>query len=214
MSWILENNMKKIIKKIKINNTNRGFTILETLVAIFILVLAITGPMVFAQSSLRTAFLSRDQITAFFLAQDAIETIKNIRDDNAIKQNDWLDGIYKCNDVLNDGECTVSVETLYYPEQVNDGEQHEYGEPYIAVCGETCPELRHDTTGRFGYSIPITDSSSSRFTRTISLREAVANAELEIVVKVEWRSNVRTDKSRIVVQENIFNWIPQGGQNQ
>ena len=89
------NSMKNFIKKIIKEKTNRGFTVLETLVAVFILVLAITGPMVFAQSGLRTAFLARDQITAFFLAQDAIETIKNIRDTNALQGNDWLEDIFE-----------------------------------------------------------------------------------------------------------------------
>jgi prepilin-type N-terminal cleavage/methylation domain-containing protein len=74
---------------------NSGFTMIESLVAIFIILLAITGPMVFAQNGLRTAFLSRDQITAFFLAQDVIESIKNYRNGEAKKIVDGtLDGSY------------------------------------------------------------------------------------------------------------------------
>jgi prepilin-type N-terminal cleavage/methylation domain-containing protein len=58
--------------------TSSGFTLIETLVAIFILVLATTGPLSFAQSGLRASFVARDQVVAFYLAQDAIETIKNL----------------------------------------------------------------------------------------------------------------------------------------
>lgn len=193
-------NMRNFIKKIIKEKGDRGFTILETLVAIFILVLSITGPMVFAQSGLRTAFLARDQITSFFLAQDAIETIKNMRDNNALSgSNNWLDGIFLCDENI-DPTCLVSIDTA-----LEDG-------PEVTVCSSgTCPKLKTDTSGRFGYGFSINDSSDSRFTRNIYLTEVVDGAELQIVVEMTWTSNVRVGDSRIVVQENIFNWIPNTG---
>jgi prepilin-type N-terminal cleavage/methylation domain-containing protein len=195
--------MKKIKKIIKTKNKQRGFTLLETLVAIFILVLSITGPMSFAQSSLRTAFLARDQITAFFLAQDAIETIKNMRDDNALKEKDWLDGIEICDENFTE-DCLISIETLY--ENVSGGS---LGDIKVEECSSgDCSAMKNDSLGRFGYTFAVGQSTDSRFTRNIYIKEIVANAELEIVVEVSWTSNVRVGGSRIAVQENIFNWIP------
>ncbi|MFA7193508.1 MAG: prepilin-type N-terminal cleavage/methylation domain-containing protein [Candidatus Paceibacterota bacterium] len=190
--------MKNFIKKIINEKRDRGFTILETLVAIFILVLSITGPMVFAQSGLRTAFLARDQITSFFLAQDAVETIKNMRDNNALNgANNWLDGIFACDQNLNP-TCLISIDTTMSTTT-----------PEIDICTSgTCPPLKTDASGRFGYNFSINDSSDSRFTRNIYLTEVVPGAELQIVVEMTWTSNVRVGDSRIVVQENIFNWIP------
>lgn len=190
--------MRNLIKKIIKEKNDRGFTILETLVAIFILVLSVTGPMVFAQSGLRTAFLARDQITAFFLAQDAIETIKNMRDNNALNgANNWLDDIFECDQDVNP-TCLVSIDTTVEDEM-----------PPVAVCSSgDCPLLKMDSDGRFGYSFSLDDSSYSRFTRNIYLTEVVPGAELQIVVEIKWTSNVRVGSSRIVVQENIFNWIP------
>ena len=85
-------------QKFKIKN--RGFTLIETLVAIAVLSLAITGPMVIAQKGIGSAIYARDEVTAFYLAQEAIEYIRNVRDTNRIKdyeinppQNttvDWL----------------------------------------------------------------------------------------------------------------------------
>jgi hypothetical protein len=49
---------------------------------------------------------------------------------------------------------------------------------------------------------------NSRFTRNVYLKEIVQDNELQIVVEVTWTSNVRVGESRIVVQENIYNWIP------
>src|SRR3989344_5575781 len=91
--------MKKINKK---NMFRTGFTLVETLVAIFILSMAITSAMTVAQSSLQASFYSRDRISAYFLAGEAIEMIKNKRDENGIKNFEnptanpavhWLDGI-------------------------------------------------------------------------------------------------------------------------
>jgi type II secretory pathway pseudopilin PulG len=188
--------MKNFLKKIIKEKNDRGFTILETLVAIFILVLSITGPMVFAQSGLRTAFLARDQITAFFLAQDAIETIKNLRDSNALEvTNNWLDGIFICSNMTED--CLISIDTTVAID------------PPIEICSSgVCPKFRVDTDGRFGYDFSTGQSEESRFTRNIYLTEVVEGEELQIVVEVLWTSNVRIGESRIVVQENIYNWIP------
>lgn len=74
-----------------------GFTLVEALVAISILMIAIASPMTLAQKGLSTATLSKDQMTATFLAQDAIEAVKNIRDQIALDPNnesdiDWLQG--------------------------------------------------------------------------------------------------------------------------
>ncbi len=62
----------------------RGFTLIESLVAIAILMVAISGPMYLARKGLATAELSTDQMIASFLAQDAMEAIKNVRDQVAL----------------------------------------------------------------------------------------------------------------------------------
>jgi prepilin-type N-terminal cleavage/methylation domain-containing protein len=63
---------------------NQGFTIIETLVAITILLISIAGPLTIAQKSLTAATLAKDQVIASYLAQDLMEYIKNTRDNNPI----------------------------------------------------------------------------------------------------------------------------------
>jgi len=77
-----------------------GFTLIETLVSIFVLTLAFTGPLSLASYTIRSSSVSQNQFSAFFLAQEAIEYIKNRRDNNTlIGAADWLEGLGPCRGV-------------------------------------------------------------------------------------------------------------------
>ena len=62
-------------------SSKRGFSIVETLVAITVLLIAVVAPMSLAADGVRAARLAQDQIVAFYLAQEGIELVKNKRDD-------------------------------------------------------------------------------------------------------------------------------------
>ncbi len=70
---------------------NKGFTLIETLVAITILMISIVGPLTIAQKSFMAAITARDQVIASFLAQDMMEQLKNDRDNALLKGTftDW-----------------------------------------------------------------------------------------------------------------------------
>jgi len=65
---------------IKRNTKNAGFTLVETLVAIAILMIAIAGPLTVAEKGLSAAIYARDKLIGSYLAQDGMEAIKNIVD--------------------------------------------------------------------------------------------------------------------------------------
>src|SRR6185312_6491921 len=62
----------------------RGLTLIETMVAIALLMLALIPPMSLASQALTSAFYARNQITAFYLAQEGIEIVRAVRDANII----------------------------------------------------------------------------------------------------------------------------------
>ena len=86
----------------------KGFTLVETLVAISVLLLVIIGPMTVAQKGIQNAYFANERATAVFLAQEAIEEVREYRDAEALNEfhggdgdtTDWISG------AKNDLECS------------------------------------------------------------------------------------------------------------
>lgn len=91
------NNMKLRTMNHKLR-TDSGFTLLETIVAVTILMISIVGPLSLASKGIVYADYVKDEITAFNLAQEAMETIRSIRDENVgnLSTSEWLKDIDKC----------------------------------------------------------------------------------------------------------------------
>jgi prepilin-type N-terminal cleavage/methylation domain-containing protein len=62
---------------------NRGFTLIETIVAIMVLTFAVTGPLVLASRSLHASVDARNRLIATHLGEQSIEVIRAIRDNNS-----------------------------------------------------------------------------------------------------------------------------------
>lgn len=59
---------------------NRGFTLIETMVAVSILTLSVAGPLFTASRAIVASVTARDQLTASYLAQEGIEYVRAMRD--------------------------------------------------------------------------------------------------------------------------------------
>src|ERR1035437_640976 len=59
---------------------NKGFTLVETMFAIYILTFTIVGLMTVVANSLFAARYAKDEITANYLLQEAVDYIRNDRD--------------------------------------------------------------------------------------------------------------------------------------
>ena len=82
-------------------NFKKGFTLLEALVAVSILMVAVVAPMTIAQKGLSSATYSKSQMIASYLAQDAIEYIKNVRDQVSIRNSFEWDKLWDSNESPN-----------------------------------------------------------------------------------------------------------------
>ena len=168
---------------------NTGFTIVESLVAIAILVFIIIGASSAIQTGISSYIFSKDQIIAFYLAQEGFEQIRNTRDENSLKNQHWLTGL-----ALDTSDpCFFGNACIVDPVNTNT--------PTRCSSVGNCPVLRQNaTTGFFGYD--------SLWPATIFRREIVLtqinSEEISIQVTVNWSKGIvnRQFKAR----ENILNW--------
>lgn len=181
------------MKKRFFNTKKRnGFTLIETLLAVTVLVMSITGPLTIASKSLNSAVFAKSEVTAFYLAQEAIEYARNVRDTNALLARTsadptspqyWLSGLASCIGA----SCTVEAANTT-PSQA------------ITPCSGTCaPLLYHAPTGFYGYQ----NGSPSQFTRSFSL-EKINDNEYAVTASISWSSTLFGNQ--FVVRENILKW--------
>ncbi|MDP6387829.1 MAG: prepilin-type N-terminal cleavage/methylation domain-containing protein [Candidatus Pacebacteria bacterium] len=164
-------------KKLK----NGGFTLVEALVAITILTVSIVGPITIASKGMAASVFARDQITAFYLAQEAVEYIRNKRDENNIQGNNWLFGLSEC---IGGNVCMIDI-------QNNN----------IELCqGGACPVLKYnDTTGFYNYET----GNNSNFIREIKI-DTVDDKEVSITTTLSWKTGVIS--KTFTVKEHILDW--------
>ena len=161
-----------------------GFTLIETLVAIAVLLTAIAGPLTIASKGLSSAALARDQISASALAQEAIEYVRWKRDTNQLAGQAWLAGLDTC---TAPNSCILDATKL--------------DSTAFTTCVGICSALRYNTTsGFFTYSA---SDQLPAFTRTIQLT-SLGTDEVRITVSVSWESP--TGVHTLTVREGMLNW--------
>jgi len=159
----------------------RGFTLVESLVAISILLFAIVAPMTLASNGLQASRDARDQVVSFYLAQEAIDYIRSMRDTNALKGSNWLSGLSAC---LN-GTCLVDVFNTATP---------------IQDCSNCDTSLRFNTARGYTHG----SGNATTLTRTVTMTEIVPNEAVRVRATVSWDAGLRR---RSLTQEMVlFNW--------
>jgi len=180
---------------------NKGFTLVETMVAIAILMIAILGPMDIASSGLRDSMFARDQATAYYLAQEGIEYIRYVRDYNFLKKSpDWLTGLTNCEDSTGSNtsiNCTIDSVYFFSNSSGNNPAN------YISNCGSSCVPLNLDSNDTYTQQ---NGGSVSLFTRTIKIIPINGTYDREVQIRstVSFQSRSRAVKT-FTITENMSN---------
>ncbi len=194
--------------------TARGFTLIETLVAITLLVLAITGPLQIAANALNASYDARDEITAYYLAVEGIEYIKNARDSLFLSdifigpgsKSYWLMGMDPC--------ITTGIDSTFTGCYVNSTTNFNLDHAGAMVACDTntgCPHLLYNSsTGFWGYDSGDPLATETKFVRKISVIPQTTNyGQDEAIIKVEitWPSRNLFGASKTFSLTDIMtNW--------
>lgn len=193
-------------------NWCRGFSLVETLVAITILLVVIVGPMAISSQSAKSTSFASEQVVAFFLAQEGAELIHKHRDDFFNKkftaetaavytETPWQDFMSSSEyrDCLGNG-CGIEFSQL-------DSE-----EIATVPCGaDACPLYFDDRTeselrSRYTHTAtPTTENSPYRRKVVLAPVAGSSNNEIRVVSTVYWRSGNLRDEQSVSVETYLFN---------
>ncbi|PIR70047.1 MAG: hypothetical protein COU46_03580 [Candidatus Niyogibacteria bacterium CG10_big_fil_rev_8_21_14_0_10_42_19] len=160
----------------------KGFTLIETIVAITILLFGIMGSLSLATLGVRGVTQTRSNITVAFLAEEGLEYMRGKRDEGVMRGAGWLNFINICSDP---NGCYVDVP--------NDA---------IIVCGASgCPKLLfNEANGLFNHNF----GSQTQFTRKIKINTINAN-EIEIESEISWPGRLGIVQS-VSIKSHLFDW--------
>lgn len=183
--FMIENFFTSIQKK-----TERGFTLVETLVAIFIVLIAITGPMTVAYQSIKFVRFAADRSVATMLAQDVLEYIVAKKNFNIATygKDAWMRDLDESPYVCKQTPIGCTIDTSKPLDAV-----------LIDTCTGACPRLSHNGD-YYGYN---NGGDETKYTRTVYIEENPDNADERIVwVEVDYTSGVFSDTYKMRL--NIF----------
>ena len=181
----------------------QGFTLLETLVAVFILTLALTGPIYIASLAIRSSVESRDNVSAYYLAEEAIEVIRNNRDtaslQNTVSTATWM------TDLTGDVFCTNAISAAAIVSCVMTRDVSTGAYAFEQCTSSGCPPLSFNANSRVIYGGNASNSTDSKFTREIYIQTApqdssvtsLADREIEVVVVVTWVDRGRNKQLKL-----------------
>jgi prepilin-type N-terminal cleavage/methylation domain-containing protein len=190
--------IKLKVKSKKSKVSKSGFTLVELLVSISILSIAILATFTAITNNFRSSNFSQDQVIAYYLADEGIEFVRNMRDNNGIKNIqlfgsggtavDWLSGI-----------ASVSGDPCYGKSCIVDAPSNT-----ISSCTSntaSCPVLRKDsTTGLYGYTASWTPT---QFKRSVDVT-VLNSTEAKVSVTVSWTTDGVS--KNYVLSEMLKNW--------
>ncbi len=180
-----------MFRKTERKQNKRAFTLVETLVAIAVLVTSIVAPLSIAATSMFQARYSRDQIVATYLAQESVEMIRYVRDRNMMKAlagrtADWLEFIPR--------------DRWFSPDwdTAQDGDFQVCSNPQDPL---SCPYLRYN--GAYSLNSAGDNTPFKRAVR-VTVNPSMLD-EITVESRVYWVSGT-TGERMVSVRTHLYNW--------
>ncbi len=161
--------------------TSGGYSLVEVLVAITVLLIALVGPLTIAQSGLKRSYNSREQTMAVFLAQEGLEAVVKVREDNALAAYPDLTSISTTWNTLQTlgNRCTSAN-----PCGVTIPDGGAITESSFYVCNATNCIMNYLSSAQVPYKQGVSSGTASEYERQIVVE--VDNARAAVTSTVTW----------------------------
>ncbi|KKP85725.1 hypothetical protein A3B84_00395 [Candidatus Nomurabacteria bacterium RIFCSPHIGHO2_02_FULL_35_13] len=177
---------------------SRGFTLVETLVAISIFSMSIVAIMSVLGNGVSDTNYAKQKMIASYLAQEGIEYIRNMRDTYVLYTdttgNDWDAFKNVISECGNAGGGGGNTKNCYFDD-----------ENLIQPCGnDLCSNhlLYDSSTGKYNYTSGI----DSGFIRSIQARyPSGPNSDIKINSIISWTQP--SGSFSVEFSENLFDWV-------
>lgn len=163
----------------------RGFTLLETIIATFILTIGAVGVFTLVAHTTRFSSTVTTQFVASYLAQEGVEIVRNIRDTNFVKIRKgvpgaaWKDGLTGC-------------ETMC---------EADYNDSSLVQVSALNPLLINGTL----YSYDSGVSTVFPFRRNITVAVDGVDTKLDVLVEVSWQERGTTRSVKAATA--LYKWL-------
>lgn len=193
-----------------------GFTLVETMVAITILTLSIAGPLTTASRAIVAAEVSRDQLTASYLAQEGLEYMRSVRDGSylteyklsmndpsievtSVSWNAFLTSVTSCRPTTPDPTIACTFDPAAY--SLTPCHIGSCLPLHLVNTGSVDNPINYYTTNSsLGSTVPATV-----FTRTIQVFDvAGTDADKRIVSTVSW--SFHNTPYTVTVTDHLTSW--------
>lgn len=180
--------------------TSYGFTLIETMIAMAILAIGVTGVTNVMISVTRLAAVNEDSTIATYLAQEALELVRNGRDAHWRKDETWK----------TDWACTGSSNVCLYIYTLNQsGQGGHYFLPGDKIYGQQSARIDRYANGLYHNYSGAALTEETKFYRAVQVELDNAGYPQGVIITaiVEWR-NQRGDIDKVELKEVLYDWQP------
>ncbi len=187
----------------------RGFTLVETMVAVAILMLSVAGPLIVADRAIVAADSAKYQLTASYLAQEGIEYVRAMRDNaylsayqaNQSNSSAWWNGSNGFLTSNSSGSITPCVSaTCTLDPTLTMGAGNGKA---LQVCNGACTPLYLNASGM--YTEQSTGNTQTPFTRTVEITYSSQTQDnAEVSSSVSW--NFHGTNYSVTIIDNLTPW--------
>jgi len=163
----------------------RGFTLLEVIIATFILTIGAVGVFTLVTHTTRFSSTATNQLVASYLAQEGVEIVRNIRDTNFVRIRKgvpgatWKDGLTGCAAMC----------------------EADYNDSSLTPVGSLNQLLLNGIRYTYDSGVP----SPFPFARNIAVTINGPDTKMDVLVEVSWQERQTTRSVKAATE--LYKWL-------